>query len=240
MVPLQFHAGPTSDDCNIIDRSMDYYDDEQRTQPTDTVSPDTLTSPAVRTTPTTPIRSSFGSHSPNPDPFASARPLRRASPPPIPLHLYPSPGGDRHVERGPQPDDSEGSAASTISLDFDYLATCQFVRFDPRVQQISSMDLLFELARLFGPGITRAQFVRLWRRCTRCRRLCFVERRHYHACDAVTPDLSNEGFDIVAAALSCEANSGIAMTDFCKLFRRCVFCRRIGLQIAIAHECLAV
>ncbi|KAJ3524524.1 hypothetical protein NMY22_g10960 [Coprinellus aureogranulatus] len=201
--------------------------------PTIAVSPsknsDILTEPQAR------AYTSTRSVGCGPDDASSKRALRRASPAPIPLHLYPNPSSRRKVgiRTGPV---STSSDLDSVPLDFDYMATCVFARFDPTVQGPSNLDVLFELGQLWGAGVTRAQFVQLWRRCARCHKLCFVERRRYHDCKAAAWVLSGEQFDIVGAALSCQANSGVALAELSELLRRCTTCGRIGVQRAL-HEC---
>ncbi|TEB22659.1 hypothetical protein FA13DRAFT_1798648 [Coprinellus micaceus] len=125
----------------------------------------------VPTAPPTPLKH-------QPTTASRPRPLKRATPAPFPLDL----GGTLFSGMGDEVneviefDDSatqqyavfldhdstsmDPAADDPISLEFDaeYFKTCKLIRFNPATQGSSNLDLLFELARWSGGGITKSQF----------------------------------------------------------------------------------
>ncbi|TEB19260.1 hypothetical protein FA13DRAFT_1719014 [Coprinellus micaceus] len=130
------------------------------------------------------------------------------------------------------------SPIPTQEVDDTFLKTSKLRRFDPRRMGVSKLDLLFCLGRVFGPGITRTQFRKVFRQCVLCQHLMFTDRRHSHQCDGPVLQTQEAGFDIVSALTAFEENAGLSRLDVRRLFARCGACKRVCLEGAIyLHHC---
>ena len=100
--------------------------------------------------------------------------------------------------------------------------------FNPRRLGPSNLELLFRLGQVFGPGISRAEFRRIMRRCVCCGNIVFVLKVDSHSCDGTVLLTQADGFDIIGAFLcSSGANAGFTWLDLNRLLDRCDACERI-------------
>ncbi|KAJ3496999.1 hypothetical protein NMY22_g19744 [Coprinellus aureogranulatus] len=176
--------------------------------------------------------------------LSCGRTLRRASPAPMALDLYPlsqvavegnsahqgqkgfegscaRPELDAKVTVVLDEDEDPRNARMTLSFNNQYLTACKLVSFNPNHLGDHNLDVLLTLGRLFGPGITKGQFRQVLRKCSLCRNVCYVERREYHRCGGKALDTQEDDFDFVTALMSWEENAGLNRFDLCRLFARC-------------------
>ncbi|KAJ3521166.1 hypothetical protein NMY22_g12427 [Coprinellus aureogranulatus] len=142
-------------------------------------------------------------------------------------------GSSQDLESGVRP-------ATPTGLEFHegYLSRCKLNTFNPQTLRMSNIDILFTLGRLFGPGITMAQFRQIMRRCTLCQHVCFVERRHLHCCQGRAILTQSNEFDLVLALSKLDEHSGLSSSDLQQLLILCQRCERIFLSDTIHfHDC---
>ena len=101
--------------------------------------------------------------------------------------------------------------------------------FNPIQQRMSNADILFELVRVFGPGITRIQMRQILRKCIACHGVCFVERLHLHSCTARILEAGDKDFDFIRSMTSYEEHRGLRESDLVRLFMICDLCNHVGV-----------
>ncbi|KAJ3508460.1 hypothetical protein NMY22_g16611 [Coprinellus aureogranulatus] len=178
-------------------------------------------------------RVGMGSHS------ITGKPLRRASPPPIPLHLYPSPAAHYHPRLMPQAEAYIVRQDPVARLKLEYLSPIVPIRPQQNPSEALQLNaLVVALSRVGGPGVTRAQFLSIWQLCTLCHNVYCAERRQYHSCHGVVLLLDAVGFDVMKAAYSYKAHSGFPLADFYEQFSICKICDCIGVRgVHDIHNC---
>ncbi|KAJ3545100.1 hypothetical protein NMY22_g2565 [Coprinellus aureogranulatus] len=149
-----------------------------------------------------------------------------------PLNLHRQTNVTQGVSTGTLHNSDPPTAASSANHFFE---NCRFSRFQPQGAHGYALDLLFLLGRIFGPGVSKAEFMRIWRQCSRCMGICFVDRSTYHTCSGLR---QQPRFDIIGAALTFEGNAGLDPKEMHKYFSICGVCHRIQLQeLRTLHEC---
>ncbi|KAJ3536274.1 hypothetical protein NMY22_g6101 [Coprinellus aureogranulatus] len=107
-----------------------------------------------------------------------------------------------------------------LEFNDDYVKTCKLMGFDPQNLRLTNLDIIFNLGRIFGPGVTKSQFRRVMRKCSLCRNICLAERRHYHRCDGRVLDTEADGFDLVLELLASTEHAGLTPLDLRRLLSR--------------------
>ncbi|TEB28917.1 hypothetical protein FA13DRAFT_1793755 [Coprinellus micaceus] len=131
-------------------------------------------------------------------------------------------------------------AVERFDLEFDesYLLKCQIPSFNPKRLRMSNIKILFLLGRMFGPGISQAQFVRVMRMCALCHNYCFIERQHLHRCKGAVLRTQADGFDLVMSMATYEEHAGLSRLDLYRLLTRCSVCCHICMEGSLGvHDC---
>ena len=124
-------------------------------------------------------------------------------------------------------------------VDTAFITQCRLATFDPARQITTNFDILFRFGGLFGEGITKTEFKKIFRRCTNCHHLVYGDRRAYHRCEGPVVDIQAEDFDLVQTLLGAEENRGITKANFARLTVTCDDCRRLCLISSVDfHECI--
>ncbi|KAJ3528045.1 hypothetical protein NMY22_g9559 [Coprinellus aureogranulatus] len=100
-------------------------------------------------------------------------------------------------------------------------------------------DVIHALGYDVGPGVTRAQFHHVMRRCIRCNHVCFQERQEEHRCPGRLRRVWKGGQDaLVAYLFSREPNTGLSGLDLRRQFVSCGLCGNICTVRRLAlHQC---
>ena len=129
---------------------------------------------------------------------------------------------------------------AAVEFDDAHYNSCKLVGFNPKTRNLSPLSILFVLGRIFGPGITKAQFRQIVRKCIVCNNICFVERLHLHQCYGTVLRTMADGFDFEAIMLSNKEHAGFSRFDIYRLLELCADCGHICMEGAVSlHNCSA-
>lgn len=128
---------------------------------------------------------------------------------------------------------------AALDFDHEFLRALGLGAFNPKTQKASDLDIVFTLGRPFGPGITRAQFKQIIRRCSLCHNVCLRERRHSHRCRGPALLSQADGFSLIDSLLTYDEHAGLSFFDLSRLLIRCGRCHHICLEgTLIVHDCI--